>query len=139
MLCHVSLCDSVSASDRSFLIRRPSLRKRSSKKELNSVVSTMFGQQTVCGIVLPVLDEKLKVEENGEPELQKLAMFFVFSDLSVRIQGDYRLAVKLVDPNRYFSFSCLGILFLLTQVLLMKLYHFIHLSLPYTLLKSFLV
>ena len=65
----------------------------------------LFGMQTVTGTILPDMENF-----TGEPHLRKskLLMFFVFTDLSVRIHGEFRLAVHLIDLKGYLEGLTLG-------------------------------
>ena len=102
MLCHATLCDPETSEDRSYIIRQQAVRKYSRIRKAG-LVRTMFGMQTVPGIILPD-----KSDRNSDAE-GKIVMFFIFSDLSVRIQGDYRLSIRMVDLNRYQRKLILGL------------------------------
>ena len=68
------------------------------RKDLTGVVNPvpiLFGMQTISGIVIPNY-----LGDNSDAE-QKNVMFFAFPDLSVRIYGVFRLAIRLIDLSRY--------------------------------------
>ena len=93
-LCHVTLSEPETFEPRNNLKRlkwTPSSHRSNGKKEkssLDSIVPIMFGATCLNGFVM----KDMGSEENS--------IFFVFPDLSVRIQGEFRICINLIDLEK---------------------------------------
>jgi hypothetical protein len=99
MVCQVTLCEAEGKSEKSIfkLTKSYTLKKGYSPP----LLTTLVGSQTVSGILIPELMENRKAGLRAIDQESQMAMFFVFPDLSVRIQGEFCFAILLVDLSRY--------------------------------------
>lgn len=102
-ICHVSLCDSDGNRDKSIV--------SSLHPDTNIQVrhQTLIGQRTIAGRIL------------RDPEDGQQKIFFIYSDLSIRILGDYRIRCQLINLEWF--------LWLTSP----------HINVPYIMTKSFQV
>ncbi|KAJ3357942.1 hypothetical protein HDU91_005331 [Kappamyces sp. JEL0680] len=95
-VCHATLV-SEDLANRSVLQRTVAVSSSLSKKKEIRLESTpiLFGTNTTSGVILTDI---AKNDGDADPRMKHL--FFVFPDLSVRVQGDFRICVHLVDMEQ---------------------------------------
>jgi hypothetical protein len=91
-VCHVYVLDA-DTSDNNSIISTADARKRRNRKggydSLDCVSNIMSGQKTISPMILT------------DPIDQQPRLFFVFTDLCIRVKGEYRLSCTIMDMNRY--------------------------------------